>query len=68
MPDREGDNGVACRAPCPPAASPVIVSPSGHIAIGGLEIGYWVRTDATGRGHATRPAALATAVASGSVA
>ena len=31
-----------------------------RIAVGGLEIGYWVRTGATGRGHATRAAALLT--------
>lgn len=34
-----------------------------RIARGGLEIGYWVRTGATRRGHATRAAALATAAA-----
>jgi ribosomal-protein-serine acetyltransferase len=34
-----------------------------RIGVGGLEIGYWVRSDATQRGHATRAAALATGVA-----
>lgn len=36
-----------------------------RIGIGGLEIGYWIRGDATRRGHATRAAALATALAFG---
>lgn len=36
-----------------------------RIRTGGLEIGYWIRADATRRGHATRAAALATAVAFG---
>lgn len=31
-----------------------------RIGTGGLEIGYWVRTGATRRGHATRAAALVT--------
>lgn len=34
-----------------------------RIDSGGLELGYWIRTDATGRGLGTRAAALATAVA-----
>lgn len=31
-----------------------------RIGVGGIEIGYWTRSDATRRGHATRGAALAT--------
>jgi ribosomal-protein-serine acetyltransferase len=34
-----------------------------RLGIGGLEIGYWVRSDVTRRGYATRGTALATAAA-----
>jgi ribosomal-protein-serine acetyltransferase len=34
-----------------------------RLGVGGLEIGYWVRSDATRRGLATRASALATAAA-----
>lgn len=36
-----------------------------RIGVGGLEIGYWVRSSAIRQGHATRAAALATAAALG---
>ncbi|HEX6257463.1 MAG TPA: GNAT family N-acetyltransferase [Euzebyales bacterium] len=53
--------GYAIRSPDDEIVGSLGMHP--RLGVGGLEIGYWVRSDVTGHGYATRGSALATAAA-----